>query len=330
MALDLGSDRLKIVETIKQNKKTKLKSFLVKKLKEPLIYNKELDFDRGVRLLNLVLGERNFFNVNVNLIVSGSNLIVKVLTFPNGEDLKEKELKQLILWQIEDLLSSPLAELVIDYEILSLEDEKIKVLVAITYKKMLLDQIDLLDKLGLKVKEVTAAPLILKNILSTELKQENLAIIDIGAKETELSILRKGKFDFRRVFYFGGDKFTTEIKQKLKVTTREAERLKQNANFKFENVANNLNKFIKKIRFSIHYWEQEETTIDRILLTGGGSKLKALDEIMSQKLGIKVELLTGLSQFEFSEQEFSLHYLKEKLPYLSLGLAAGIRRDKIN
>ncbi|MBM7555205.1 pilus assembly protein PilM [Halanaerobacter jeridensis] len=326
LLLDLGSDRLKILEIIEENKILQVKDFLIKKLQQPLLKNGGLDFNKSLRLLKFLLDRKRFSVKNIDLIVSGSNVITKILTLPT---VKTEELKELIFWEIKCLDFSKV-DWVIDYEVLSVSEDQTRVLVVLSHKKLLVEQINLLERAGIKVNNVKVAPLIMNNLLSPELKRDNLAIIDIGAQECELSILNKGQFDFRRVFYVGGEDFTSEIKKRLELTTREAEKIKQSGDFDLAVIAKTLEKLIKKISFSIHYWEQRGESVDQILLTGGTSKLKGLQQILAQRLGIKVDFLLGLSQVEFSSTDYSLHFLKTKLPYLSLLLAAASQEYNLN
>ena len=63
-----------------------------------------------------------------------------------------------------------------------------------------------------------------------------------------------------------------------------------------------------------------------LVLTGGGSKLKGLDQFMAEELEVEVEILAGLTKFEFEAEQLSFHLLKEQLPYLSVSIAAAMRR----
>ncbi|MFO7820409.1 MAG: pilus assembly protein PilM, partial [Halanaerobacter sp.] len=200
MALDFGSDNLKVVEVVQQGSNFELRDFLVKRLPESLIKRSQFDFNRAAEILRPIFKNR-FSAADLSLIISGSRIITKILDLPYVED---EELEKLVFWEVQNIIAEPLEELVIDYEILYPAENRIKVLVVITYKDVLLKEIDLLESLGLQVLKISAAPLLWRNILSTELKDKNLAIIDLGEQETELTVLKEGKLDFRRIFYLGG------------------------------------------------------------------------------------------------------------------------------
>lgn len=319
LTLDWGSNSLKVVEGTIKERQFYLKKFVVKKSGDGLdskhkqkVSSQELD---------LLFKKNSFSAVNLNLIVSGSNLITKILNVPL---IESKALEQLVLWEVKDIVTVDLEELVIDYEIIAQHEKKMKVIVAIMYKERLLKQINALEKAGMKVDSVLPGPLLLKNLLSSELRQKRLAIIDIGAQETKLSIFKHGQLSLRRILAIGGTDFTLTIETKKNLSQRSAKQLKESNNCEIELIAEPVAKLIKKISLSIHYWEQQEEKLDCIFLTGGGAKLKGLDKFIKKNLEIEVKMLTGLSQFEFKQAEFSLHWLKEQLPYLSLSLSGAL------
>ena len=324
LAIDFGSSNLKLVEVITKESGVKLNRFIVKKLRsQEKRDNNFLTGDMAETLAPIFKGLGSYDTTK--LILSGENLIIKFLTVPQVDN---SQLEKLIFWEAQNLFSIPLTDLVIDYQILSRGEKKIKLLLAAVEKSLLIKQIKWLEKLGCKVSQVTVAPLNLEHILSKQLNQDNLAIIDIGAKSTKLSILSKKQLVFRRVLQVGSADFTYEIQQKKNLSYRKAEELKKSSQLKFDLIKNSVTKLLKKISLSIHYWKQQNNNLDKLLLTGGGAKLKELDQVMTNKLDLKVELLTGLSQFEFGVEDFSFHLLKQKLPYLSLSLAAALTNYK--
>lgn len=314
--MDWGSERIKLVEVISQGGDFYLHNFLVKKT-EPFDFSTSY-FKQMRETLNLFFKEQSFSTYEINLLLSGSDLIIKVLNLPL---VKLNELKELILWEAQDITADSVKNLITDYKILEKNQEQIKVLLVITYKTKLLRQIKLLEEVGFKVNNVKAAPLMLNNLLDAELKQKKLVIIDIGAQVTELLFFKKGKFAFRRVLNFGGQELTTTIQQENNLTKREAEQLKYNRDLKDNSFSNFLIKLIKKIELSIHYWEQQGEKIEFIYLTGGGAKLKGLKQYLKKELGVEVKMLTGFSQFEFTQNNCSFHFLREQIPYLTISLA---------
>ena len=322
MALDWGSKRLKIVETYSKDNTFHLQNFIVKKIEQ--YEDSKNQFEQRSESLRFLFKEKSVSTTKIQLILSGSDVIIKTLKLPL---VQQEELKSLLFWEVQDIAGVSLENLVLDYEILSKTKDYYKVLLVIAYKKKLLKQIKSVEQLGLEVSKVKAAPLLLKNLVGSELKQKKLAIIDIGAQETELSIFKKGKFDFRRVLDLGGTDITTAIETENNLTTRKAEQVKRNNNCKIDLISSSLLKLIKKIGLSIHYWEQNGEKIELILLTGGGAKLKGLSQYLKQELGVAVKMLTGFSKFDCALNNCSFHFLKQQIPYLTIALAGTLNQN---
>jgi type IV pilus assembly protein PilM len=324
LALDWGRERLKLVEIEHNKDGPKLKKFIVKKVVESGVKDDKSSWKRSsFKVLKSIVNDAKFATSDLKLIISGSNAIIKFLSLPYLED---EELQESVFWEVKDMFSIPLTDLIIDYEVLFKTEAETKVIVVAAYKQLVVEKINLLAKLGFEVQQVEVAPLVLQRILDSSCQQDKLAIIDIGAHETGMSILSRGNLDFRRVFPLGGQNFTDEIREEKDLTFREAEEYKQQeAGVEFDLIHNSLTSLLKKISFSIHYWQQNNGQLDRLFLTGGGARLKGLDEFITEQLDIEVEVLANLSKFEFEVEGLSFHLLKQKLPYLSISLASSLR-----
>ena len=324
MALEFGSSSLKVVEVNYRQDKVELEDFVVKRWDKSLIKETGFDFNRAKGILQRIFKKNKFSTPNLSLVLSGREIILKILVLPK---VGREELANLLLWEVEDRLKAPREDLVFDYKVLSEEEDKMKVLLAITNKKRLLKQISLLEQLGFKVTKVNAASLVFKNLLNTKLRAKKVAIINIGAQETVLTILACGKFSFRRIIPLGGADITDEIKTRTGLTYKEAKKWKESSQFNSITELDTLDKLIDKINLSIHYWSQQGKEIEQLLLTGGGVKLNGLRKTIAKELRIKVQFLTGLSQFEVETKNFSKYALKESLPYLAVSLAGTLRGE---
>ncbi|MGM0501813.1 MAG: pilus assembly protein PilM [Bacillota bacterium] len=324
LALDWGSSSLKIVELEQNREQVKLNNFIIKEIDAIQLEN-DFNSNKLVQLLQDIFKQEKFNTTDLNFIISGSNVITKILTLPT---VAKEKLRKLIFWEAESIFAKPPSELIFDYQILASKANKIKIILAVVAKDSLIKQVELLEQAGIKVSQIQAAPLLLNNILREELTREKLAIIDIGAVKTEITIFNQGQYDFRRVFSSGSNKFTAEIAKKNSLSYREAEKLKRSTVFELDLIENNLEKLLKKINLSFHYWQQQGQQLERLLLTGGGAKLKGLVQVLEEEFQIEVELLTGLSQFDFAVTDCSYHLLKEQLPWLAISIAAAVSSFK--
>ena len=172
---------------------------------------------------------------------------------------------------------------------------------------------------GLDLDGITLEPLASANaVLSNEEKEAGVALIDIGGGTTDLAIFKDGIIRHTAVIPFGGNVITEDIKEGCSIIEKQAELLKvkfgsawQGENKENEIVSipglrgrdpkeislKNLSKIIhartveiiEQVYLEIKNYgheEQKKKLIAGIVLTGGGSQLKHLKQL--------VEYVTGM------------------------------------
>ncbi|MFS4417842.1 cell division protein FtsA [Maribacter sp. 2307ULW6-5] len=172
---------------------------------------------------------------------------------------------------------------------------------------------------GLELGNITLEPLASANaVLSQEEKEAGVALIDIGGGTTDLAIFKDGIIRHTAVIPFGGGIITEDIKEGCSIIEKQAERLKTEFGSAWpgENKDNeivsirglrgrepkeislkNLSKIIharvveivEQVYMEIKNYgheEQKKKLIAGIVLTGGGSQLKHLKQL--------VEYITGM------------------------------------
>ena len=130
-------------------------------------------------------------------------------------------------------------------------------------------------------------------------------IVDFGKKRSGIFIVSDGAVVFTSVLEFSGTKLTDMIKETLKISFEEAEKIKKEHGLKRNSPDTNLSKILLE-GFSIlrdemnkHfvYWhlhndkkEKEKLQIKKIILCGSDSNIKGLSEYLSVAMRNKVEL----------------------------------------
>jgi type IV pilus assembly protein PilM len=121
---------------------------------------------------------------------------------------------------------------------------------------------------------------------------ETEALIDIGARVTNVVVHSAGSPRFVRILLMGGQDITDAVADRLGISVAEAEALKQTAAHtgSSEDLAA-VNKaltataqeFVDEIRNSLDYYAASTpgVPLERILLSGGGSRLDGLAERLS-------------------------------------------------
>jgi cell division protein FtsA len=155
------------------------------------------------------------------------------------------------------------------------------------------------DHLDLDLLSITAEPYAVARSVSGEGNSDFSAIfIDIGGGTTDIAIVNSGGLVGTKMFAIGGRAFTKRIAQVLGVPFSEAEEIK----LKYSD--NTLDderekQFSKAFETDCHVWLAgveltlgEYTSIDtlpsKILLCGGGSKLKDIEKVLKTDWGKKL------------------------------------------
>jgi type IV pilus assembly protein PilM len=148
--------------------------------------------------------------------------------------------------------------------------------------------------------------------------QETLAIVDIGASSTQITIITAGSFGLTRSVSTAGNNFTEAIAKVLGVALDQAERVKedevqivsdeasrallspvaQEASRSLESI---LEELVREIRRSFAFYDYQQgptgeerhplAKISRVIITGGSAKLGGWPSFLQDQLGIPVELV---------------------------------------
>ena len=197
---------------------------------------------------------------------------------------------------------------------------------------------------GIDFDGITLEPLASADaVLSREVKEAGVALIDIGGGTTDLAIFKDGIIRHTSVIPFGGNIITDDIKEGCSIIEKQAEllKIKFGSAWPGENKDNeivsipglrgrdpkeislkNLSKIIharvveiiEQVYMEIKNYgheDQKKKLIAGVVLTGGGSQLKHLKQLveyvtgMDTRIGLPNEHLAGNNSIEISNPTFA-------------------------
>src|SRR6185503_12280174 len=68
-----------------------------------------------------------------------------------------------------------------------------------------------------------------------------------------------------------------------------------------------------------------DTTIQKILIAGGGSKLPGLSDYLSRRFEIPVEVFNPFRQIEVDDKKFDPDYMREIIPEMAVAVGLALR-----
>lgn len=248
--------------------------------------------------------------------------------------------------EVEQNLPFPVQDVVWDYQVLPGDDPtEVDVLIVAVKKELAEEVARCAESAGLQLSLIDSAALALYNSVRYNYADlDGCAMaLDIGAKSTSLIFIEGGKF-FVRSIPIGGNMITTEISKGLGISVEEAEQLKLEKGFvalggtfaiQDDEVADKCSKIIRnvvtrlhmEINRSINFYRSQQggSAPERILLTGGGSMTKMLNEFFSEKFGIQVDYLNPFGNVAV-EIDNGIEITNEELFLLSSSVGIMLRK----
>ena len=175
-------------------------------------------------------------------------------------------------------------------------------------------------KAGLEMSDLILEPMAsAQAVLSDEEKEAGVALVDIGGGTTDIAIFQDHIIRHTAVIPFGGDIVTEDVKEGCSIIRRHAEELKvkfgsaladENSDnevvaipglrgrppkeITLKNLASiiqaRMEEIIEHVYYEIKTSGFEKKLIAGIVLTGGGSQLKHIDQLMAFKTGMETRI----------------------------------------
>lgn len=235
----------------------------------------------------------------------GDQAIHRFLQFPFSD---RKQIESAVGFEFEGQVPFSLDELVFDYQVISTSDSGSKVLTVGAKLDDFEDLLNGLKSLELEPKMIGVGALVHGNTLKMMgYDQGRTLLVDMGAKRSDILVMDGENIELARTLSCGGDEITTAISELLNVSFKEAEMMKREDALV---VAEGTQLFdpqesrlVPAVRVGLATLmrgviQSVERTVgsrgeklDRIVLCGGGAKLRGLTEYLQQVLGAPTECL---------------------------------------
>ncbi len=233
----------------------------------------------------------------VAVAVSGSAVITKVIQMDGG--LNEFEMEDQIALEADQYIPYPLDEVAIDFEVLGPSEtnpDRVDVLLAACRKENVDIREDALEiaSLTAKIVDVEAYALerayeLIESQLESQGEELVIAIVDIGATMTTLSVLADGKTVYTREQVFGGKQLTEEIQRRYGLSLEEAGLAKKQGGLPDDYEAEVLNPFreavVQQVARALQFFfgASQYNAVDYVVLAGGTASIAGLTEMVEEK-----------------------------------------------
>jgi len=303
LGLDISSTSVKLLELSRSGTDYKVERYGVEPLPENAVVEKNISDVEGVGEAIQRLVERCKTKVKQAAVaVTGSAVITK--TIEMGATLTDDEMETQIQVEADQYIPYPLDEVALDFEVQGpspRSEEQVEVLLAACRRENVEMREAALELGGLKaaVVDIEAHCMqrafeLVRADFAAEGDEEGdqiIAIIDIGATMTTLSVLTGSGAPYTREQLFGGKQLTEEIQRRYSLSVEEAGLAKKQGGLPDDYQTEVLVPFkeavVQQVTRSLQFFYSSSAydDVDHIILAGGTASIEGLANMVAAKLG---------------------------------------------
>ena len=312
--IDFNNASLKIMQIGKKRGQDNVLGWNEKKLSSEIIESFEIvkpDVFQNI-LQNTIKEARGKIKGNQAIVsIPENKVFVRIITIPTME---EKEAREAVKWEAESNIPISIEEVYFDWQIIKREEEKMKVLLAASPKKIIDNYLDVLGEAGIEVVACEAESVATGRSVINLKKCGCCLLVDIGMETTSFAIYRNGYPIFTTSGSVSGKLLTDLVAKYFGISHQKAERYKistglgrtkkekEEALQVFKPALKTLSQEIEKtIKFFDGTLRMEKEEIEEILLCGGGANLKGLVAYLATSLKRDVRLSNPWTNLDFGK-----------------------------
>ncbi len=279
----------------------------------------------------------------ISTSISGHSVIVKKITLPM---MDEKTVEETIHQEATQHIPYDISDVNLDFQILGQNQENpdnMDIILVAVKKDTINDYLALVEEAGFTPVVVDVDTFALENAYEhnyEENEKKIVALVDIGANLTCINILDSGVTCFTRNITSGSRLITEQLQKLFSLNYEQAELLKMGCLDSFTGDATTALSAIKGAAFSLinevmktidffHTSVVAEGRIEKIVLSGGGSRTHNILKDIKDKTGIETELIDPFRNIMVPEKHFDLKYIKEIGPVAAIATGLALRKDEV-
>jgi type IV pilus assembly protein PilM len=244
-----------------------------------------------------------FSSKKVILGVANQKVIVRQVDLPW---MPMDELKKALPLQVQDFIPMPVEQAILDFHTLETVTgeggvKSLRVLLVAAARDMVHSALEATRRAGLTAAQVDLTPFaVLRSLGQVDqvgVRQGGAeALVDVGAKVTNIIVHQNGVPTFVRILLMGGDNVTDAVSERLGVPFEQAVGVKQQLGMspvRGEAVSDHpaAGSFVEEIRGSLDYYLAQPSSVplQRVVLSGGGARLNGLGQRLAAATRLPVE-----------------------------------------
>ena len=343
IGLDIGSSAIKLAHVKPVGVEFRVKKFGVFPLPpDAIVDGAIMDHVSVIEGIKTALRELKVKEKEIATSLSGHSVIIKKVVLPTTTP---EELEESIQWEVEQYIPFDIKDVKIDFQVigpLREDPSKMDVLLVAVKTDLVNDYVSVIKDAGLTPTIVDIDSIAAGNAfgLCHPVSDEQVPmVVNVGASFMNINILHSGVPLFTRDVPMGGGMYTSEIQKQLAVSFDTAEELKigkKDAGERTEKIADIMrtvsNILSTEVQRSYNFFSATypDRLVTKVYLTGGAAKSAFLKEMLTEKIGVDVELFDPFEglMVEEGSVDRSLAASYNTAATVSIGLALRNQEDR--
>lgn len=339
VGLDISSTSVKLLELSLSGKGYRVDAFAAEPLPPNSVVEKNIaDVEAVGEAIRRVAKRSGSRTKNVCVAVAGSSVITKVITMPAS--LSEDDMESQIELEADQYIPYSLEEVNLDFEILGPSDDNpdtVDVLLAASRSENVDSRVAAVELGGLTAKVVDIEAYTLENafgLISSQVpggtEGKTIAIIDIGATMTTLSVLNDEKIIYTRDQVFGGKQLTEEIQRRYGLSYEEAGMAKRQGGLPDNYIPEVLDPFkdamAQQVSRSLQFFfsSSQHNSVSHIILAGGSASIPGADELIEERVGTSTSVANPFTNMSLASK-VKAQALSNDAPALMIACGLALR-----
>ncbi len=261
-------------------------------------------------------------------------------TVPMPADRTEDEIESEIRLEAPKYIPYPLDEVYLDFEIRGVSDsnpDTLDVTIVASRRENVELRQESLESAGIHARIVDVEAYALENAFGvmaashdTIRLEDRVAVMDIGTNLTTLTVIQDGSTIYTRDQTFGCEQLTSAIAEAYGLSREEAEVARRSGDLPEDYVPNILVPFqqsaLDQINHSLQFFTSAShySSVDTLVLLGGGSMLPGMAEFVAENTGIPTVLGNPFENMS-SSRRVNRNSLIDEAPLFSVACGLALR-----
>jgi type IV pilus assembly protein PilM len=337
--LDIGSSSIKVVELDGKLNSLSLTGLGFENLpSDTVIDGQIMELNTVSEVINSICNDHQIKAGSVVTGVSGHSVIIKNIVLP---PMSREELEESIDWHAEEHIPYDLSDVTLDYHVTAESAEATQVLIAACKRERIDNLKQSIQLSGRQPVVIDVDTFALQNCYEVNYQPDDsqvVTLLNIGASTMNVNIMQGTHSLFTRDITVGGSQFTDVLQKNLGISFQQAEAVKRGVADGSEDIEeksieplmdNVMEMVAMEIQKTFDFYrataEDGGLPVQKILISGGGSKLAGLREGLAERLELPVEVLDPFRQIKVDTRKFDPDYLSEIMPEMAVAVGLAIR-----